>query len=100
MSSGGFSTFTVPSNSFSLSYEGSKSVTINGSGALLILTPNQDTGIRSFKINNKLEIDNVADNGNFQPYLIYFTTSIVVNFYNDSVKTTVYAKDHYAYYLY
>lgn len=102
MSGGGFSQFVVPSDTFTLSYKGSKSITINGSGAVLILEGDDDSGpdITQYTIDGKYTISNIKSNVFTQPYLVYFTSSITIKFYNSSVEYDVSASDYFVYYLY
>ena len=97
MSGGGFSSYNLPSNTISLSYKKSTSVTINGSGAILILEENSNSGLNltSVSIDGKTTFDNCGVGT-----LIYFTSKAVVNFYNYNVETSVAASNFFGYYLY
>lgn len=98
MSSGGFTSYNLPSSSsFSLSYEKSKTLTITGSGAIFILRDDSQSSINltSVTIDGKTTFSNPGIGA-----LIYFTTKADVKFYNYNSSTTAIASNYFGYYLY
>ena len=96
----GFKDFIVPDGTISFpanSYQSTKTVTINGSGAILV-TSNSHSSLYL----NKINIDGKYALPSFsQNTLIYFTESVILTFWSGTdSSTTVNLSNFLVYYLY